>query len=191
MYNLKYVLVGIVFATCSLLVDGAENVTTNNIVSIAHPKANQVMSPGQLVIVQYTIHGTPKNGTHQNERVNYPDSLDMILRWTDKKNKTIEFLALNGLNTDPYVDLVKNQDYSHRWKLPNCHFFRRYLPTEWSFSLIFQSQYHEVLSVILPINGTKNHAVVVPLGPEQSDIVVPISVQFNTTLMDDPHHKGC
>lgn len=115
----------------------------------------------------------------------------MILRWTDKKNKTIEFLALNGLNTDPYIDLVKNQDYSHRWKLPNCHFFRRYLPTEWSFSLIFQSQYHEILPVALPINGTKNHAAVVPLGPEQSDIIVSISVQFNTTLMDDPHHKGC
>lgn len=52
---------GIVFATYSLLVDGAENVTTKDILSITHPKANQVMSPGQQVIVQYTIHGTSKS----------------------------------------------------------------------------------------------------------------------------------
>lgn len=61
MYNLKYVLVGILFATCSLLADGAENVITKDILSIAHPKANQVMSPGQQIVVQYTIHGTPKS----------------------------------------------------------------------------------------------------------------------------------
>lgn len=217
MLNLKYGLVGLVFATCSFLVDGTTAAT--DLLTITNPKANQPMLPGQQVIVQYTVHGTPKSksifylfyfysiytnnllssfkkkiviGT-PTQKPNYPDSIDMLLRWTDKKNQTIQFLALNGLSTDPYVDSVKDQVYDHRWKLPNCRFFRRYLPSDWTFALIFQPQYHqETKTIIQPsVNNNRTHVPTVPLGPKQADISIPISVQFNITAMEDPHHKGC
>lgn len=116
--------------------------------------------------------------------------MDVIFRWTEKNatSRQNEFIALNGLNTDPYPGSLKNQVYSHRWKLPNCHFFSRYLPSEWTFSLIFQTHYPEIHSVVT--NTTKKY-VVVPLGPKQANITLPISVFFNATLMVDPHHKGC
>ncbi|KAI9361016.1 Six-hairpin glycosidase-like protein [Pilaira anomala] len=181
--------VGLVFATCSFLVDGTTAAT--DLLTITNPKANQPMLPGQQVIIQYTVHGSPKTIGTTTQKPNYPDSIDMILRWTDKKNQTIQFLALNGLSTDPYVDLVKDQVYDHRWKLPNCHFFRRYLPSDWTFSLIFQPQYHQETIIQPLVNNNRTHAPTVPLGPKQPDISIPISVQFNITAMEDPHHKGC
>lgn len=127
--------------------------------------------------------------------------MDVIFRWSEKNNTQrapIEFFALNGLNTDPYPTGLKNQVYSHRWKLPNCHFFRRYMPSEWSFSFIFQFKYPEIKNNTTPFvvstandNPNKQHTVmVVPLGTEQSSMTVPIDIFFNATLMAD-HHKGC
>lgn len=118
--------------------------------------------------------------------------MDVIFRWTGKNSISNEFIALNGLNTDPYPGSLKNQVYGHRWKLPNCHFFRRYQPSEWTFAMIFQPQYTETLPVSPNVHQNKTKKLtVVPLGPKQSNITLPLSVFFNATLMADPHHKGC
>lgn len=115
--------------------------------------------------------------------------MDVIFRWTGKNGSSNEFIALNGLNTDPYPGSIKNQVYNHRWKLPNCHFFRRYQPSEWTFVMLFQARYPDPVP-LSSSNATKKQ-VVVPLGPKQADITLPLSVFFNATLMADPHHKGC
>jgi hypothetical protein len=124
--------------------------------------------------------------------------LDVTFRWTDKNNTSIqyEFIALNGLNTDAYPSGLKNQVYSHQWKLPNCHFFSRYMPSLWSFSLIFEPKYpevHNITTVAANNNTKKMHTtavIVVPLGPQQASITLPVDIYFNVTTMADTHHKG-
>lgn len=78
--------------------------------------------------------------------------------------------------------------YNHRWKLPNCHFFRRYMPSEWSYSLVFDPQYPDPVANNM---SQPAHTPLVPLGPKQSQITIPISIMFNATAMADSHHKGC
>lgn len=130
------------------------------------------------------------------EITNYPNFLKMNLRWTSKNNTNnvpIELTALSNLNADSSAGGLKNIVYTQKWKLPNCHFFKRYLPSDWSFSLVFEPEYSD-LPLITPTNNnsTKHHAsTIVPLGPQQAVITIPINVSFNATLMDDAHHKGC
>ncbi|KAI7895666.1 Six-hairpin glycosidase-like protein [Mucor mucedo] len=177
----------ILFSAYTLLV-----AADNSLITVNNPVANQVLTPGQQVIVQYTVNGIPPNGKPVTQEIpNYPNSMDVIFRWTGKNSISNEFIALNGLNTDPYPGSLKNQVYSHRWKLPNCHFFRRYQPSEWTFAMIFQTQYSESLPVPVNHHNATKKIVVVPLGPKQSNITLPLSVVFNATLMADPHHKGC
>lgn len=110
--------------------------------------------------------------------------MNVYFKWTQNNQNTIEFKAASGLVTDPAVGR-NSKVYSYRWKLPNCHFFKRYMPSEWSFSLVFDPNY--------PANDTFKpmHSSVVALGPKQTPFTIPISVSFNATAMEDSHHKGC
>lgn len=65
------------------------------------------------------------------------------------------------------------------------------MPSEWSFTIVVEPQYAD-LPPSTNSNASKKHAaVVVPLGPKQPVITIPIDVSFNVTRMSDPHHNGC
>jgi hypothetical protein len=126
---------------------------------------------------------------------NYPSSLDVYFRWTSNKNNTeqpISLTAASGLSTTPFAGGARDKTYTYHWKLPNCHFFKRYLPSDWSFTLVFESQYPET-TASRTVSSNKNSTTIEPLGPEQTAITIPISINLNSTASDDHHpkHKGC
>lgn len=189
------------------------------LVTITNPVNNQVLIPNQQVIVQYTINGVPGQCKYlimfipsalyihfllkytaypPKEIINYPNSLKMEFKWVSKNNTStapIQLTALSGLSAEPSAGGLKNVTYSHRWKLPNCHFFRRYMPSEWSFSIVVEPQYAADLPPPPSTNNiaTKKHAaaVIIPLGPKQPVITIPFDVSFNLTRMNEAHHTGC
>ncbi|KAK4519403.1 RNA methyltransferase tRNA(m5U54)methyltransferase [Mucor velutinosus] len=164
-----------------------DEATTNVLVTITNPKANQILIPSQQLIFQYTVNGASSNGTSRpNPAPNYPSSLDVYFKWT-QNSQNIQLKAASGLATD-VVAGGSSKLYNHRWKLPNCRFFRRYMPSEWSYSLVFDPQYPDPAAnnMSKPV-----HTPLVPLGPKQSQITIPISILFNATAMADSHHKGC
>jgi hypothetical protein len=125
---------------------------------------------------------------------NYPSSIDVYLRWT-QGNRNIQLRAASGLLTAAMTG-GNNKVYNHRWKLPNCHFFKRYMPSEWSFSLVFDPQYPAIEIADAAMYAASNiskpaHTPLVALEPKQSKITIPISFYFNATAMADSHHKGC
>ncbi|KAG2212760.1 hypothetical protein INT46_010720 [Mucor plumbeus] len=129
-----------------------------------------------------------------NSIPNYPSSIDVYLRWT-QGNQNIQLRAASGLLTAAMAG-GNNKVYNHRWKLPNCHFFKRYMPSEWSFSLVFDPQYPAIKTADAAMYAASNtskpaHTPLVALGPKQSKITIPISFYFNATAMADSHHKGC
>ncbi|KAL9553606.1 hypothetical protein MBANPS3_003201 [Mucor bainieri] len=165
----------------------ADEATTNALVTITNPKVNQMLIPSQQLILQYTINGVSSNGTNRpNPTPNYPSSLDVYFKWS-QNNQNIQFKAASGLTTDAMAG-GSSKVYNHRWKLPNCHFFRRYMPSEWSYSLVFDPQYPDPAANNM---SKPAHAPLVPLGPKQSQLTIPIAILFNATAMADSRHKGC
>ncbi|PHZ15754.1 uncharacterized protein RHIMIDRAFT_273416 [Rhizopus microsporus ATCC 52813] len=100
---------------------------------------------------------------------NNPNSLDIIFQWVSKNNMQhmIQLTAARNLATD--CSGIKNRDHLHSWKLPNCRFFKRYPPDQWTYSLIFQPNY-------LPASK-----MMVPMGPQQASVTVPITIFMNTS----------
>ena len=75
----------------------------------------------------------------------------------------ISLSVTSGLNTDGYPGGSKNVQRKQSWKAPNCHFFSRYPPTTYDFSLVFTPQYPPV-TVGSPLVGTQQSQIVVPLA---------------------------
>lgn len=119
---------------------------------------------------------------------NYPSSMDIMFKWVQNNNtqQVIQLKASGGLDTDAVAG-GRDKIYIHRWKLPSCKFFRRYLPTDWTFSLVFDPHYPETTSN----NITSPVHALAPMGPKQSAITIPVSISFNITAMDNKHIKGC
>lgn len=58
MYNrtIATLLVGILLATSPLLAEA-----DGNLITVNNPVANQILTPGQQVIVKYTVNGVPQS----------------------------------------------------------------------------------------------------------------------------------
>lgn len=65
------------------------------------------------------------------------------------------------------------------------------MPSEWSFTIVVEPQYADLPPSTNNNDSKKHAAVVVPLGPKQPVITIPIDISFNVTRMSDPHHNGC
>lgn len=101
-----------------------------------------------------------------NINTTYPSSLSIDFIWTEHANPTnVKSLSVStGLITDPYPGGLKDVQHKEPWKAPNCHFFSRYPPTTYDFSLVFTPKYADVVVGSAPNVGNAQSAIVVPLA---------------------------
>jgi hypothetical protein len=90
-------------------------------------------------------------------------SVDFV--WTEHANtaNTLKFEIVSGLRTGPYTGGSQNVQRIESWKVPNCHFFSRYPPPTYDFSLVFTPSYPEVTAAS-PATGTAQGPIVVPVS---------------------------
>ncbi|KAI8079008.1 uncharacterized protein B0P05DRAFT_106230 [Gilbertella persicaria] len=160
----------LIIALCCLLLFST-TLADDSLIKIKSPSLDQTLVPGKPINIEYIINAQKKNAPPPN----YPSSMDVYFHWKGD-SKELEFKAVSGLVTQAIANGAESKTYRRTMKLPNCHFFKRYLPSEWSFTLVFQPNYPESID---------------PIGPKQANIVIP--VRINTTATDDPHHnnRGC
>lgn len=91
--------------------------------------------------------------------------------WTEhaNPNNVISLSVSSGLNTDAYPSGLQNINHKESWRAPNCHFFSRYPPTTYDFSLVFTPIYPS------PVAGSQN------VGTEQSKIIVPLAITVDNS----------
>lgn len=106
-----------------------------------------------------------------NINTTYPSSLSIDFVWSEhaNPNNVLSFSVSSGLNTDPYPSGLKTTQHKESWRAPNCHFFSRYPPTTYDFSLVFTPVYPA------PALGSQN------VGTEQSKIVVPLAITVDNS----------
>jgi hypothetical protein len=105
-------------------------------------------------------------------KTTYPNSLSVDLVWSEHANPSnvLSLSVSSGMSTDAYPSGLQNIQYHQTWRAPNCHFFSRYPPTTYDFSLQFTPSYPE------PIEGGAAN-----VGTEQSKIVVPLSITVDNS----------
>lgn len=110
----------------------------------------------------------------------YPNSLNIDFVWTEHANSanTVSLQVSTGLNTNPYPGGSQNVQRKDSFRVPNCHFFSRYPPTTFDFSLVFTPIYNAVTSA--------NGSIVEPTGTAQDRIIVPLAV-----LVDNSTFPKC
>ncbi|KAI8365378.1 uncharacterized protein BYT42DRAFT_550235 [Radiomyces spectabilis] len=132
-----------------------------DVIVINQPTPNQKVVNRQVLAIQYTIIGAQTINPPINAL--YPSSMDATFHWQQRQTPSTSFniSGLSNLNTDPYPAGIQNQIYTAHWKLPNCHFFARYKPTDWDFTLVFELKY--------PINPNNL--------PTQPPIRIPLAIE--------------
>jgi hypothetical protein len=101
-----------------------------------------------------------------NTDVVYPSSLEAQLTWSEKANPSnqLHLTVASGLTSDPFPGGLQNLQYSQKWRVPNCHFFSRYNPSQYDFTLVIKSVYTNVT-----FSGT------------QPDIVIPLYIDVQNS----------
>ncbi|CAO3701630.1 unnamed protein product [Rhizopus stolonifer] len=143
--------------------------------TLVSPVANQLETPGHAMSFNYTINAMSTDSQQQTvlgNKPNYPSSLDVYFQWTSKnESQKIQLTATKSLVTDPYPGGIKDKSYEHIWRLPNCRFFKRYQPEQWTFSLLFQPVYENTTA---------------------KPMTVPLTLSLNQTLPNThgKHHRN-
>ncbi|KAF7731413.1 hypothetical protein EC973_000221 [Apophysomyces ossiformis] len=139
-----------------------------DVVVINHPAQNEQWVNNKEFPIDYTIVGGQT--TNPPFAANYPNSLSVYFQWNkhgDTSNP-LRLSAIQNLETAPYPAGVQNQQYHQLWKTPNCHFFSRYPPSAYDFSLYFEPTY-------IPPGPNQT----VPAGPQQQPITVNLQIKVN------------
>ncbi|KAI9299378.1 hypothetical protein BJ944DRAFT_245328 [Cunninghamella echinulata] len=147
-----------------LLLISLITVFAQDFVQITSPTSNQVFGSKVDVPIHYNIIGAqtleppPANAT-------YPSSIKLTFQWLSKgtTDNPLNFTAVNSLAAKPFVAGFQNKQYTGSWKTPNCHFFSRYNPNNYDFSLVFTPIYN---ANALP-------------DQQQDPISIPIGIQVN------------
>lgn len=75
----------------------------------------------------------------------------------------ISLAVASGLVTDPYPGGLNSIQHKEPWKAPNCHFFSRYSPTAYDFTLVFTPVYPVVAVGSAANVGSPQSAIIIPL----------------------------
>ncbi|CAO3641484.1 unnamed protein product [Cunninghamella blakesleeana] len=141
-------------------------VFAQDFIQITSPTQNQVVGAKQEVAITYNVIGAqtlqppPANAT-------YPSGMSLYFQWLAKgtTNNPIHLTAINSLTTKPFIAGISNKQYSTTWKTPGCHFFSRYNPNNYDFSLVFSPTYS---GIVQP-------------DQQQDNILIPLSFQINNS----------
>lgn len=103
----------------------------------------------------------------------YPSSLAVGFVWSEKANttNTLSLQVAASLDTNAYPGGTQNIERKQRWRAPNCHFFSRYPPTQYDFSLVFTPSY--------PTTSEDDQQQV--LGTPQKAIIIPLGIQVDNS----------
>ncbi|KAG1137925.1 hypothetical protein G6F37_010901 [Rhizopus arrhizus] len=143
-----------------ILADGS------NVLVINSPQPNQQISSKSDFRITYTIVGG--QATNPPFAAYYFHSLSADFIWKDHTSgQSLSFTISSSLDSSPYPNGLQNKVYDTEWKVPNCHFFSRYPPSQYDYSILFTPSY-------LPVTNSSPAT-----GPEQSSITVPITIQVN------------
>ncbi|KAI8891321.1 hypothetical protein K501DRAFT_327923 [Backusella circina FSU 941] len=151
-------------------------INAQNAVSVGSPVANQPITPGDSVPIQYTILKLSSTNNVNSISTSYPSSIDVVFRWQAIDNnaqKPLEFSARTNLPTDPFPGGIKDQSYQQYWKSPSQKFFDRYKPAQWKFFLVFQLKYpnpSKIINTQMPQQQSKEIAIPLEIQPSSSTV---------------------
>ncbi|KAI7879238.1 hypothetical protein K492DRAFT_196123 [Lichtheimia hyalospora FSU 10163] len=137
-----------------------------DVVRIDEPTDNAQLPSNTEISFKYTVIGAQAAGITD---AYYPNSMTVDFEWVQNGNESnvLRFNAASSLETASAPAGVSDKQYEATWKTPNCHFFTRYNPSDYTFSLLFTPVYPEL---------TPN--MTAP-GPEQQAMSVPININVN------------
>ncbi|KAI8890964.1 hypothetical protein K501DRAFT_319516, partial [Backusella circina FSU 941] len=132
-------------------------ISCQNILLVNLPRSNEQIHNKDLSIIDYTILGDHTGDLNTN--IVYPSTLEAELTWTAKGNPSnqLHLTVASGLTSDPFPGGLKNLQYTSTWRVPNCHFFSRYNPNEYDFTLVVKPVYNNAT-----ISGSQP-AIIIPL----------------------------
>ncbi|KAK4509252.1 uncharacterized protein ATC70_007602 [Mucor velutinosus] len=148
-------------------------VNAQNVVNVDVPKVNEMIYNKGLLNITYSIIGTQTTNPPLNNY--YPNSLNVDFVWTEHANtaNTLSLQVSTGLNTNPYPGGTQNIQRKDTFRVPNCHFFSRYPPSTFDFSLVFTPIYNTITRT--------NGSIVEPTGTPQDKIIVPLAVTVDNS----------
>lgn len=98
----------------------------------------------------------------------YFNSLVAEFIWKDRSGGQSQSLSISSsLDCAPYPAGLQNKVYNQQFNVPNCHFFSRYPPSQYDFSILFTPYYAP------PTNSSP------ATGPEQPPVSVPVTIHVN------------
>ncbi|KAI8071078.1 hypothetical protein BC940DRAFT_295205 [Gongronella butleri] len=115
-------------------------------IKVQHPGPNQQVSYNSIVPVEYHVQRVD----HYQEG----SSVDVVLQWQqiDQQGNAgpLQTNVHHGLSARAHRGL--EDLFYYQWKTPGCHFFIRYPPAQFNFTMVF-----------LPSNATQSPTVQIPL----------------------------
>ncbi|KAI8362714.1 hypothetical protein EDC96DRAFT_575963 [Choanephora cucurbitarum] len=140
MYTLYYYLVFFILSTYA-----------QNLIRIDAPKPNDVIKSKETFDIKYTVIGS--------QTFYYPSSLSASFSWTERANQSNShsFSVASSLKTNSYPGGSQDVHHNESWKVPGCHFFSRYPPASFDFSLTFTPVYADT-------TGTPQDTIMIPVS---------------------------
>ncbi|KAI8082541.1 uncharacterized protein B0P05DRAFT_537438 [Gilbertella persicaria] len=134
-----------------------------NLINIDVPKPNEMIYNKELLNMTFTVIGSQTVSPAVSDY--YPSSLIADFVWTERANtaNVLSFNIASGLNTSPYPGGTQSIQRKESWRVPDCHFFSRYSPTAYDFSIVFTPVY-PVATETSPATGIAQDKIVIPLS---------------------------
>ncbi|CEG75689.1 hypothetical protein RMATCC62417_10693 [Rhizopus microsporus] len=137
-----------------------------SVLVINAPQPNQQLTSKTHFNLTYTIVGSQT--TNPPFSAYYFNSLAAEFIWKDRSGGQSQSLKISSsLDCAPYPAGLQNKVYNQQFNVPNCHFFSRYPPSQYDFSILFTPYYAP------PTNSSP------ATGPEQPPVSVPVTIHVN------------
>ncbi|OBZ82110.1 hypothetical protein A0J61_09840 [Choanephora cucurbitarum] len=130
-----------------------------NLIRIDAPKPNDVIKSKEVFDIKYSVIGSQTLSPPVNSY--YPSSLSASFSWSERANQSNShsFNVASSLKTNGYPGGSQNVQHSESWKVPGCHFFSRYPPASFDFSLTFTPVYADAQAT-----GTPQDTIIIPVS---------------------------
>ncbi|KAI8368498.1 hypothetical protein BD560DRAFT_398886 [Blakeslea trispora] len=146
---------------CFILFILSTFVCSQNLISIDAPKPNDTIKSKELLVIKYSIIGSQTCKFIHLSCCEYTNNDYASFSWTEHTNQSnsYSFNVASGLKTNAYPGGTRTVQHQESWRVPGCHFFSRYPPTSFDFSLKFTPLYAESNAI-----GTPQDTITIPLS---------------------------